>query len=90
MDITPDKLIRYLQFNKLEVLDSKTPWLCATCFTCSVRCPRNLDIAKIMEALRLLKLRKNIDMTKLEKLSEKELEELPQLALVSNLRKKTS
>ncbi|MEW6070352.1 MAG: 4Fe-4S dicluster domain-containing protein [Candidatus Thermoplasmatota archaeon] len=89
MDITLDKVIRYLQFGKSEVLSAKTPWICATCFTCAVRCPRNLDIAKIMEALRLLKLRKNIDVTGISKLSSEELEDLPQIALVSNLRKKT-
>ncbi|MDI6708665.1 MAG: 4Fe-4S dicluster domain-containing protein [Candidatus Thermoplasmatota archaeon] len=89
MDIAPDKVIRYLQFGKSEILSAKTPWVCSACFTCAVRCPRNLDIAKIMEALRLLKIRKNIDITKLESLSDEELEELPQLALVSNFRKKT-
>ena len=35
-----------------EVLSSKTIWLCASCETCSTRCPREVDLAAIMDALR--------------------------------------
>lgn len=88
MDLLPNQVIRYVQTGDISVLDSKTIWLCASCFTCAVRCPQGIDLAKVMEALRLLSLRKNIDHIKLSTIPE--IEKLPQIALVSSLRKMTS
>ena len=54
MDILPHQIIRYLQMGDLEsVKNSKTIWACASCFTCASRCPRNVDLCKLMEAVRL-------------------------------------
>ena len=64
-------------------------WLCASCLTCSVRCPRGVDIAAIMEALRLLKTREMVNYVEPNKIPKEELEELPQIALISNFRKFT-
>jgi heterodisulfide reductase subunit C len=33
---------------------SQDIWLCAGCFTCATRCPNNIDIAAVMDALRQL------------------------------------
>ena len=85
MDFLPNNIIRLLQLGCEEVLDSKTPWICASCFTCAVRCPRGVNIAKLMEALRLLRLRKNIDFVKISEISA----DLPQIAVVSSFRKFT-
>ena len=30
---------------------SKTPWLCASCQTCTTRCPQGIDIARVMDFL---------------------------------------
>lgn len=87
MDLTPDEVIRKVILNQKEVLESKTIWLCASCFTCAERCPRNLNVTRIMEALRQLVLRKNIDETDIRKLSKKDLLKIPQLAFVSLFRK---
>ena len=87
MDLTPDEVIRYVILDKKEVLDSKTIWLCASCFTCAERCPRDLNITKIMEALRQILLRKKIDYTKIMKISKEEKESIPQMAFVSLFRK---
>jgi heterodisulfide reductase subunit C len=58
MDILPNQILRRIQYNHREkVLTSKTIWICASCYTCSVRCPNNIDIAKIMDTLRSLALR---------------------------------
>lgn len=55
MDITPRQVMRAIQLGlKDEILDSSAIWLCVSCQTCSVRCPREIDIARVMEALRLL------------------------------------
>src|SRR4030042_1335190 len=90
MDYLPSKVIRMVQLGLEEALDSKTIWVCTTCFNCEVRCPRGIDIANIMEALRQLVLRKKDDRVALDDLSPEELRELPQVALVSNQRKMTA
>jgi heterodisulfide reductase subunit C len=87
MDLAPDEVIRYVVLDRKEVLSSKTIWLCSSCFTCAERCPRDINITKIMEALRQIILRKKIDQTNLKKISKKERETVPQLALVSLFRK---
>lgn len=57
MDIPPRQVMRAIQLGlKDEILESSTIWLCLSCQTCSVRCPREIDIAQVMEALRLLSL----------------------------------
>ena len=87
MDLTPDEVIRYLVLDRKEVLNSKTIWLCAACYTCAERCPRDINITKIMEALRQIILRKNIDKTNLTKITKDEKESIPQLAFVCLFRK---
>ena len=87
MDLSPDEVIRYIILDRKEVLNSKTIWLCAACYTCAERCPRDINITKIMEALRQIILRKNIDKTDLVKISEDERKAIPQLAFVSLFRK---
>jgi heterodisulfide reductase subunit C len=53
MDYTPRQLVRMVQLGlKREVLNSNTIWLCTTCFSCSVRCPRGIRPTELMEALR--------------------------------------
>ncbi len=58
MDILPNQMLRHIHYgHRKEVLSSKTIWLCAYCYACSVRCPNNIDIAKIMDTLRNMSLR---------------------------------
>ena len=87
MDQLPSEVIRLVQLGQVQdVLDSKTIWLCASCFSCTARCPKGVDLARVMEALRQLLLRRGID-----NISTNELEiekNIPQMALVSNFRKK--
>ncbi len=62
MDILPNQVLRFLQFGQVErVLSSKTIWICASCFTCTTRCPKGIDVAKILEAARQVNLRQNKD-----------------------------
>jgi len=90
MDYLPSKIIRMVQLGLKEALESRTIWVCTTCFNCEVRCPRGIDIANVMEALRQLVLRKKYDRVSLDELSPEELRDLPQIALVSNQRKLTA
>jgi heterodisulfide reductase subunit B2 len=51
-DYQPNQIMRAIQLGIEEIaLDSKTPWMCAFCQTCTTRCPQGLDIAAIMEYL---------------------------------------
>ena len=91
MDLLPNQIIRLVQLGiEEDIARAKTIWICASCFTCSVRCPRGVDPGKVMEALRLLTLRKNIDYIQAANISAQRLSELPQIALVSAFRKHTA
>lgn len=90
MDYLPSKVIRMVQLGLEEALESKTIWVCTTCFNCEVRCPRGIDIANVMEALRQMVLRKKYNRVSLDDLSPEELRELPLVAIVSNQRKLTA
>jgi heterodisulfide reductase subunit C len=89
MDITPSQMMKMVQIGESEVMESKAMWLCASCFACTVRCPRGLDLSKVAEALRQTKLRKAIDYIDIRKFSEDEMQRLPQIALISGLIKFT-
>ncbi len=55
MDYTPNQVIRLVQFGmRQEVLSCKTIWVCVGCHTCSSQCPMAIDIAAIMDTLRLM------------------------------------
>ena len=58
MDILPNQVFRHIQYgHRDKVLTAKSIWLCASCQTCSVRCPNSIDIAKIMDTLRSISAR---------------------------------
>jgi len=91
MDILPNQIIRYAQLGfKDELLQSKSIWICASCFTCNSRCPKGINIAEVIEAIRQILLRKREDHVKVEKLTEAEKGDVPPIAIISNLRKFTS
>ncbi|RLB07843.1 MAG: heterodisulfide reductase [Deltaproteobacteria bacterium] len=53
MDFPPHVLLRMVQLGlKEKVLGSLTPWVCASCETCTTRCPNGIDIARVMDTLR--------------------------------------
>jgi quinone-modifying oxidoreductase, subunit QmoC len=53
MDFTPRKVIAMTREGfKEEVLNSLTIWLCASCYSCYVECPRQIHITDIMYALK--------------------------------------
>jgi heterodisulfide reductase subunit C len=69
---------------------SNTFWKCASCHACTVKCPRGIDIAKVMEALRQQVLRRSKNYIEPSALPAETIEELPQIALVAGFRKLTS
>jgi heterodisulfide reductase subunit C len=59
MEIPPHEIVRWVQLGREEeALVSHTIWLCASCETCTSRCPKNIDIASVMDALRILAFRR--------------------------------
>jgi heterodisulfide reductase subunit C len=61
MDLTPNQVIRMVQFGmKEEVLRCRSIWLCATCETCATRCPRNVNLTRVMETLRIMSDKKGL------------------------------
>ena len=53
MDYPPNQIMRMIQLGMRErVLSSKTIWVCASCFTCTTRCPKEVDLAEVMDTLR--------------------------------------
>ena len=61
----PSEIIRRLHLGAGdEILKSDIIWLCASCETCSTRCPMEINIAAVMDALRSLALEKGISKPK--------------------------
>ncbi len=53
MDFTPRRIIAMTREGfKDEVLHSATIWLCASCYSCTVQCPRDIHITDVMYALK--------------------------------------
>ena len=91
MDLLPNQVIRFVQLGQEEkALMSDTMWYCASCFTCYARCPKGVDLSKVMEALRLIRLRKRDDHVDPAAIPSEDRSVLPQIALISNFRKFTS
>lgn len=58
MDILPNRVIRLAQLGQFDkILGSETIWICASCVTCTTRCPREVDIAAVMDSLRQMALK---------------------------------
>ncbi len=60
MDYLPNQIIRLIQLGmEKRALASSAIWMCVSCQTCSVRCPRGIDLARIMDSLRIIAKRKD-------------------------------
>jgi len=61
MDYTPRQIIAMIRAGfKGEVLSSYTTWLCASCYSCTVECPREIKITDIMYAAKRIAVRRKI------------------------------
>ena len=90
MDLSPRQVIELARLGMQdEIAESKTVWICASCLACTVNCPRGFDLSRLMEAIRLLTLRKNVDRVKPEQVPPEKRDDIPQIAMVSGFRKFT-
>ncbi len=61
MDYHPHAVLRLLQYGlDQKALECKTIWVCVSCHTCSSQCPVGIDIAAVMNTLRLMALEKGV------------------------------
>jgi len=88
MDYLPNQIIRLVQMGLAdEVLASKTLFLCASCFTCQSRCPKGIDLARVMEAVRHVLDPKGKDAFGPNEITPELAQELPQQVMVAIFRK---
>ncbi len=53
MDFTPRRIINLVREGfREDVLASQTIWLCASCYSCTVRCPQKIQITDVMYSLK--------------------------------------
>jgi len=53
MDFPPREIMQMIKLGlKEEVFMANSSWFCLTCSACSGRCPREIDIPAVMEAIR--------------------------------------
>lgn len=91
MDLLPSQVIRLVQLGLVEeAMSCQTIWYCAACLTCAARCPKGVDLARVMEALRELVLDKGADHLAPAAVPAEDLEEWPQQAFVGGFRKYTT
>jgi len=72
-----------------KLAESNTFWKCASCHACTVKCPRGIDIAKVMEALRQQVLRTSTNYIEPSEIPAEQIADMPQIALVAGFRKFT-
>jgi heterodisulfide reductase subunit C2 len=61
MDIHPHRVIHNIKLGMIEeVINSDTIWVCASCETCTTRCPNEIDIAHVMDTLRQLSIKRGV------------------------------
>ena len=91
MEYHPHQFVSMIENGNIEpLLESESLYKCLTCFACVERCPRGVEPAKLVEAVRLLKIRqKGMNRMTANDIPAKLDENIPQQALVSAFRKYT-
>jgi len=87
LDLLPNAVIRLAQLGQEDVLESQTIWVCAACQTCLSRCPKNVDVPRVMEALRTIAMQRGIQPPDLGTVPDALMAELPQMAVIGGYRK---
>ena len=61
MDITPREIIALFRARDIEsILSSRTIWICASCYACTIRCPQGVQVTDILYALKRLAIEQKI------------------------------
>ena len=91
MEYHPHQFVYMVENGDIEALqNSPSIYKCLTCFACIDRCPRGVEPAKLVEAVRLSVIRKQgNNHLKTDSIPQMLDEEIPQQLLVSAIRKYT-
>jgi len=89
MEYHPHQFVSMVENGRIgELLSSKGIYTCLSCFACVERCPRNVEPAKLIEAVRLAVIRQQgKDHLRPEQIPALLDDELPQQAITSAFRK---
>lgn len=89
MDIHPHRFIDLAEKGRIaELMKSGSLWICLSCFACIERCPRTVEPAKLIEAVRLAVIRQQGgNHLKADRIPDLLDENLPQQAITAALRK---
>jgi heterodisulfide reductase subunit C len=61
MDLLPHQIIQMIRMGLKDiVLKSSSIWLCVSCESCTTRCPNDIDVAKIIDALRMASIKSGL------------------------------
>ena len=89
MEYHPHQFVYMVEHGQIEqLMASKSIYKCLSCFACLERCPRNVEPAKLIEAVRLAVVRQQ----GMNHMTENDIpallnDDLPQQAIVSAMRK---
>ncbi len=89
MEYHPHQFVYFVEKGQIEkLMNSKSIFTCLSCMACIERCPRQVEPAKIIEAVKLLKIRQQGEnhLTP-EQVSDRMDEDLPAQAVTSAFRK---
>ncbi|WP_066648677.1 4Fe-4S dicluster domain-containing protein [Christensenella timonensis] len=89
MEYHPHQFVSMVRKGRIEeLMNSESIFRCLSCFACIERCPRSVEPAKLIEAVRLLKIRSqgenHLKVTEIPEILD---EDMPQQAITSALRK---
>ncbi len=89
MEYHPHQFVYMVESGDIEpLLNSDSLYKCLSCFACIERCPRGVEPAKLVEAVRLMAVREQgKNHLKSDSIPELLDEEMPQQAIVSAMRK---
>jgi len=89
MEYHPHQFVYMVESGDIEpLMESKSLYKCLTCFACVDRCPRNVEPAKLVEAVRLMVVRQQgQNHLKPDDIPAQVDEDTPQQLLMSVLRK---
>ena len=89
MDYHPHQFVDMVERGQVEkLMNSKGIWNCMSCFVCMERCPRQVEPAKLIEAVRLAVIRQQgMNHLKPEQIPALLDENLPQQAITAAFRK---
>jgi len=87
LDVLPSAILRLAQLGIEDVLEAQTIWTCASCLTCVSRCPKDVDLPRVMEALRTIAMQRGIQPVDVAAVPDELVADLPQMAIIGGFRK---